>query len=103
MSADRFHRSGGFGFQWLVFQSALSLGLYYNYLVYLKADVPCSVKWVGMFVTCLVGAYTLEDLWNKFGDLRISWVRSFSFNDYMTTHCCNSVTKLVIGPPASPV
>ncbi|KAL5511598.1 PMT2 [Sanghuangporus vaninii] len=32
-----------------------------------------SVKWVGLFVTCLVGAYTIEDLWNKFGDLRLSW------------------------------
>ena len=28
-----------------------------------------SVKWVGAFVTALVGIYTVEDLWNKFGDL----------------------------------
>lgn len=33
-----------------------------------------SVKWVGMFVTALVGLYTVEDLWNKFGDLRMSYV-----------------------------
>ena len=33
-----------------------------------------SVKWVGMFVTALVGLYTVEDLWNKFGDLRMSFV-----------------------------
>ncbi|BGP29202.1 Dolichyl-phosphate-mannose--protein mannosyltransferase 2 [Rhodotorula toruloides] len=33
----------------------------------------CSVKWVGMFVTALVGLYTVEDLWNKFGDLRMSF------------------------------
>ncbi|POY73479.1 hypothetical protein BMF94_3416 [Rhodotorula taiwanensis] len=32
-----------------------------------------SVKWVGMFVTALVGIYTIEDLWNKFGDLRMSF------------------------------
>ncbi|KAJ3737050.1 glycosyltransferase family 39 protein [Lentinula guzmanii] len=31
-----------------------------------------SVKMVGLFVTALVGFYTLEDLWNKFGDLRLS-------------------------------
>ncbi|TFY64691.1 hypothetical protein EVJ58_g2453 [Rhodofomes roseus] len=30
------------------------------------------VKWVGMFVTALVGLYTIEDLWEKFGDLRMS-------------------------------
>jgi dolichyl-phosphate-mannose-protein mannosyltransferase len=36
----------------------------------------CSVKWVGMFVTALVGLYTIEDLWEKFGDLRMTVVRT---------------------------
>lgn len=27
-----------------------------------------------MFVTALVGLYTIEDLWEKFGDLRMSKV-----------------------------
>ena len=27
---------------------------------------------VGLFVTALVGLYTIEDLWEKFGDLRMS-------------------------------
>ena len=37
-------------------------------------DCFSSVKWVGFFVTALVGAYTIEDLWNKFGDLRLTYV-----------------------------
>ncbi|KAI5124556.1 hypothetical protein M0805_003078 [Coniferiporia weirii] len=39
----------------------------------LSIGCVASVKWVGLFVTALVGAYTIEDLWNKFGDLRLSW------------------------------
>ena len=35
----------------------------------------CSVKWVGLFVTALVGIYTIEDLWDKFGDLSLPYVR----------------------------
>jgi dolichyl-phosphate-mannose-protein mannosyltransferase len=30
-----------------------------------------SVKWIGLFVTSVVGLYTLQDLWDKFGDLRM--------------------------------
>lgn len=33
----------------------------------------CSTKMVGLFVTSLVGIYTMVDLWNKFGDKSISW------------------------------
>lgn len=36
-------------------------------------DFP-SIKLVGLFVTALVGLYTIEDLWDKFGDLKMSVV-----------------------------
>ncbi|EIM89627.1 glycosyltransferase family 39 protein [Stereum hirsutum FP-91666 SS1] len=31
-----------------------------------------SIKLIGLFVTALVGLYTIEDLWEKFGDLRMT-------------------------------
>ena len=37
-----------------------------------------SVKMVGLFVTALVGLYTIEDLWEKFGDLKMSVVSYIS-------------------------
>ena len=42
----------------------------------LSVGCVCSVKWVGMFGTALVGIYTIEDLWNKFGDLKMPKVCS---------------------------
>ncbi|KAJ1338160.1 dolichyl-phosphate-mannose-protein mannosyltransferase [Microdochium nivale] len=45
-------------FIWL-FMTGLSLGF------------VCSIKLVGLFVTALVGIYTIEDLWGKFGNTKM--------------------------------
>ena len=59
----RFHRlrHESFSVEWFtwLFLTGISIGC------------VCSVKWVGMFGTALVGLYTIEDLWNKFGDLKM--------------------------------
>nr|ODN93643.1 dolichyl-phosphate-mannose-protein mannosyltransferase [Cryptococcus depauperatus CBS 7855] len=62
---------------WLVF-TGLSIGC------------VCSVKWVGMFVTALVGIYTIEDLWAKFGDL------SMPFRTYIQHWAARIVCLMVL-------
>ncbi|RKF55345.1 Dolichyl-phosphate-mannose--protein mannosyltransferase 2 [Erysiphe neolycopersici] len=56
----KFHRlrEQSFSIEWFswLFLTGLSIGC------------VTSVKWVGLFCTALVGIYTAEDLWNKFGD-----------------------------------
>ena len=51
------------------------------WLAFTGINIGCvvSVKWVGFFVTALVGLYTIEDLWNKFGDLKMPKVRLSTF------------------------
>ena len=59
----RFHRlrNQSFSIEWFtwLFLCGISIGC------------VCSVKWVGMFGTALIGFYTIEDLWNKFGDVKM--------------------------------
>lgn len=45
----------------------------------------CSVKMVGLFVTTLVGIYTIVDLWNKFGDKSMSRL----------TYICHWIARII--------
>ncbi|KAI5787104.1 dolichyl-phosphate-mannose-protein mannosyltransferase [Geopyxis carbonaria] len=60
----RFHnlQKKSFSFEW--FSWLILTGI--------SVGCVCSVKWVGLFATALVGLYTVEDLWNKFGDLKMA-------------------------------
>ena len=43
-----------------------------------------SVKMIGLFVTALVGVYTIEDLWDKFGDTKMPIVSSIFLNESLS-------------------
>ncbi|KZF20608.1 glycosyltransferase family 39 protein [Xylona heveae TC161] len=51
----------------------------------------CSVKWVGLFCTALVGLYTVEDLWTKFGDVKMPKVE-------LASHLFARVIGLIVIP-----
>ncbi|CAH0032101.1 unnamed protein product [Clonostachys rhizophaga] len=51
----------------------------------------CSVKLVGLFVTAMVGVYTIEDLWRKFGDRKIPATE-------LVVHLCARVVGLILIP-----
>lgn len=59
----RFHRlqNKSFSAEWFIWLGLTGLSI----------GCVCSVKWVGLFATVLVGIYTAEDLWNKFGDYKM--------------------------------
>lgn len=79
----RFHRlrNESFSPEWFfwLFATGVSIGC------------VCGVKLVGLCVTGLVGLYTAEDLWNKFGNLKMSKVE-------LGAHVVTRVIGLIIIP-----
>ncbi|CEH14995.1 glycosyltransferase family 39 protein [Ceraceosorus bombacis] len=63
------------------------------WLAYTGVSIGCvmSVKWVGLFAMALVGLYTIEDLWDKFGDLKMP-VRAYA------RHWCARLLCLIVVP-----
>lgn len=62
------------------------------WLTFTGLSIGCvmSVKWVGLFVMSLVGLYTIEDLWDRFGDLKMP-VRT-----YLRHWCARALCLLAI-------
>jgi dolichyl-phosphate-mannose-protein mannosyltransferase len=79
----RFHRlqKESFSPEWFLwlFLTGISIGC------------VCSVKWVGLFCTAMVGLYTAEDLWNKFGDIKMPKVE-------LAAHVATRVLGLIVLP-----
>jgi dolichyl-phosphate-mannose-protein mannosyltransferase len=79
----RFHRlqRESFSAEWFLwlFLTGISIGC------------VCSVKWVGLFCTAMVGLYTAEDLWNKFGDIKMPKVE-------LAAHVATRVLGLIVLP-----
>lgn len=67
--------------------------MWWFWLTFTGASIGCvaSVKWVGLFATALVGYYTIEDLWDKFGNLRMP-VRTYA------RHWCARILCLMVVP-----
>lgn len=59
----KFHRlqHKSFSIEWFVWLTLTGVSI----------GCVCSVKWVGFLVTALVGLYTIEDLWTKFGEVKM--------------------------------
>lgn len=63
------------------------------WLTFTGVSIGCvaSVKWVGLFAMALVGFYVLEDLWDKFGDVKMP-VRTYA------RHWCARALCLIVVP-----
>ncbi|KAH7107680.1 glycosyltransferase family 39 protein [Auriculariales sp. MPI-PUGE-AT-0066] len=82
----KFHseRHNSFGADWWAWLTLTGLSI----------GCVCSVKWIGAFATAIVGLYTIEDLWNKFGDLKMP-IRTYMYH-WLARIACLILLPLVI-------
>lgn len=64
---------------------------FWLFMTGLSIGCVTSVKLVGLFVTAMVGLYTAEDLWHKFGDIKIK-------PPVLAAHVVTRVVGLIILP-----
>ena len=74
--AETFHSSFSIDWWLWLFLTGVSIGCVTRFFnlsscLFLDTDYVFSVKMIGLFVTALVGVYTIEDLWDKFGDVKL--------------------------------
>lgn len=79
----RFHRLQGQSFtaEWFAWLALTGVSI----------GCVCSIKWVGLFCTAVVGLYTIDDLWNKFGDVKMPKID-------LASHLAARVLGLIIIP-----
>ena len=79
--AETFHSSFSIDWWLWLFLTGVSIGCVTRFSTFLFACfsilIIFSVKMIGLFVTALVGVYTIEDLWDKFGDVKMPIVSLF--------------------------
>ncbi len=73
----------------------LTLRKWWKWILLLGTLIGCTclVKMVGLFVTTLIGIYTVVDLWNKLGDRTLSW-------RLYTAHWGARIVALIVVPMA---
>ncbi|KAI7897594.1 family 39 glycosyltransferase [Cokeromyces recurvatus] len=84
LAGFRAHRNASFSRQWWTWLLGLGISL----------GCVLSVKWVGLFAVALAGTYTIEDLWDMLGDLKMP--KKTYLNHWLSRILCLILIPLLI-------